>query len=148
MSLGMSYKINNVAAKEFLSRLADADTHIMFDDIGGYLDSETALRFSKAEDFQGNPLIPSERALEESGITLVDHGHLRNSYTHNVFSDGKGVEHGSDMVYAAIHHVGGKTGRHHSTDLPARPVMGINDADEVEIGRIVHDFYQRVVSAK
>jgi len=146
MGVRLVHKIDDVAAREFLSRLGDVDTRPMFDEIGGYLDSEVELRFIEGVDFEGNALIPSQRALNEGGKTLVDRGHLRDSYTHNVFMDGSGVEHGSNMVYAAIQHFGGKTGRNHSVELPARPVMGINDNDEDEINHIVDDFYRSVVN--
>ncbi len=146
MGVRLAYSIDDRAARGFLSRLGDVDTRSMFDEIGGYLDSEVALRFVEGVDWEGNALIPSERAEKEGGKTLVDKAHLRDSYTHNVFLDGSGVEHGSDMVYAAIHHFGGKTGRNHSVELPARPVMGINADDENEINHIVDDFYQSVVN--
>ena len=142
----LTYTIDDQAAREFLSRLGDADTRPMFDEIGGYLDSEVARRFISGEDWEGNALIPSQRALNEGGKTLVEFVHLRDSYTHNVYIDGSGVEHGSGMVYAAIQHYGGKTGRNHSTELPPRPVMGINAHDESEINNIVDDFYQSVVN--
>jgi len=146
MSVRLVHSINDIAAREFLSRLSDVDTRPMFDEVGGYLDSEVARRFISGEDWEGNALIPSQRALKEGGKTLVDFGHLRDSYTHNVFIDGSGVEHGSDMVYAAIQHFGGKAGRNQSVELDARPVMGINADDEDEINYIVDDFYQSVVN--
>ena len=46
-----------------------------------------------------------------------------------------GVEIGSALVYAAIHHFGGETGRiGHRFTLPARPVLGITDRHERRIG--------------
>lgn len=146
MGLRLTYSINDRASHELMSRLANINTRPMFDEIGGYLDSEVARRFNDGEDWEGNPLVPSKRALSEGGKTLVDFGHLRDSYTHSVFIDGSGVEHGSDLDYAAIHHFGGKAGRNHSVELRARPVMGINANDEDEINDIVHHYYQSVVS--
>jgi len=146
MGIQLTYTIKDRAARELFSRLEGANTRPMFDEIGAYLDSEVARRFNDSEDWEGNPLEPSQRALNDGGKTLVDHGHLRDSYTHNVFPNGKGVEHGSDMPYAAIHQFGGKAGRNQSVELVARPVMGINASDENEIEDIVHDFYRSVVN--
>jgi len=146
MGIRLTYSIDDKAPRELISRLTNANTRLMFEEIGGYLDSEVARRFVAGEDWEGNPLIPSERAIAEGGKTLVNFGHLRDSYTHNTFIDGSGVEHGSDLDYAAIHHFGGKTGRNQSTELPARPVMGINANDEDEINDIVHRHYQSVIN--
>ena len=42
---------------------------------------------------------------------------------------------GSDLVYAAIHHFGGETGRRgHRFTLPARPVLGIGPKQEMALG--------------
>ena len=40
---------------------------------------------------------------------------------------------GSALVYAAIHHFGGETGKGHKVKLPARPVMGIGQRQESRI---------------
>lgn len=146
MGIRLSYEINSKPLHELLSRIANADTRLMFDEVGGYLDSEVSQRFKEGVDWQGNALAPSIRAEMEGGKTLVNFGHLRDSYTHNVFLDGKGVEHGSDMIYSAIHQFGGKTGRNHAVEMPIRAVMGINSDDEAEISNIVEDFYQRALS--
>lgn len=70
------------------------------------------------------------------GRTLIDSGRLRNEYTYNLV--GAGVEIGSPLVYAAIHHFGGETGRTgHRFTLPARPVMGIGPEQERRIGEFL-----------
>ncbi|MBL1321513.1 MAG: phage virion morphogenesis protein [Methylophaga sp.] len=145
MGLSLKYSIDDKAAREFLKRLGNVDTAPMFDEIGAYLDSEVALRFAQSIDWEGNPLQPSQRAEREGGKTLVDFGHLRDSYTHNVFADGSGVEHGSNSIYAAIHQFGGKTGRNLAVEMPIRAVMGINADDEAEIDGIVEDYYRAVM---
>ncbi len=147
MGLRLSYDINSKPLHELLSRLANADTRKLFDTVGGYLDIEVTQRFKDGVDWQGDALKPSVRAEMEGGKTLVDVGNLRDSYTHNVFLDGKGVEHGSDMIYAAIHQFGGKAGRNHAVEMPIRAVMGINADDEAEIDGIVEDFYRAVLNS-
>jgi len=76
-------------------------------------------------------------ALAEGGQTLVDSGRLRDSITHAV-EPGRAVI-GSNLVYAAIHQLGGEAGRNRSVTLPARPYLGISPADEIEIGAILDD---------
>jgi len=139
------YSVNDKAAHALFSRLASADTFAMFDEIGAYLDSEVANRFAQSIDWEGNPLEPSKRAIDDGGKTLLDFGHLRDSYTHIVFIDGSGVEHGSNEIYAAIHQFGGETGRNHSVEMPIRAVMGINANDEDEINHIVKDHYEAIM---
>ena len=139
----LNYTIDDREVQQALHRLGHFKMRAMFDEIGGYLDSETQRRFDASEDWQGNALIESDRARDEGGKTLIDFGHLRDSYTYQVFLAGDGLEWGSDMVYAAIHHFGGETGRNHATELDARPIIGINADDEEEIDAIVKDFIQR-----
>jgi len=142
-----TYQIDDREVLQALDRLGHFKAREMFDDIGGYLNSETERRFDESIDWQGQPLEPSERALREGGKTLIDYGHLRDSYTYQLFLDGSGLEWGSDMVYAAIHHFGGETGRNLATELPPRPIIGINADDEEEIGFIVRDFIARELNS-
>lgn len=143
--VALHWTINTHRVSALLNRLEKADLRPAFESIGEYMNSETANRFRLGVDADGNALTPSERALAEGGKTLVDRGHLRDSYTYNVFIDGMGVEIGSDMVYAAIHQFGGETGRNKSTTLPARPVAGVNNENENEINLIVHDHLRGVL---
>lgn len=140
----LEYSIDNSKPLAMLQRLEDFNSRAMFDDIGGYLDSEVTNRFKEGKDPDGNLWTPSIRG-SEGGSTLVDYGHLRDSITHQVFLDGSGLEHGTDMVYAAIHQFGGETGRNKATFIIARPYLGINEDDEVEIDNIVEDHYRRAL---
>ena len=143
--ISLSYAIDDQAAMALLQRLEKVDTRLLFDEIGNHLVSSVTQRFKDGVDPDGNPWKPSERAKREGGKTLVDRAHLRDSNTYQVFLDGSGVEAGSDMVYAAIHQFGGKTGRNHATTLVARPFLGINADDEDEIEGIVDNFYRSVM---
>jgi len=143
--ISLKYSIDMHRAEMQMQNLEHFDSRAMFDDVGAYLDSEVANRFRAGIDADGNDLIPSQRAIREGGKTLVDHGHLRDSYTHQVFIDGSGVEQGSDDIRAAIHHFGGETGRGHATTLPARPVIGVNPDDEGEISSIAQDHLRRAL---
>ena len=80
----------------------------------------------------GSPMPQSTAARRRDGKTLLDYGHLRDSYTYQL--SGSSLQVGSNMVYAAIHHFGGDTGRGHKTHIDARPVLGVNAARERRIG--------------
>lgn len=82
--------------------------------------------------FDGAPMPQSKAAIARKGKTLIAKGHLRDSYVYQLTADG--VEVGSNKVYAAIHHFGGKTGRGLRVTLPARPVLGLTEATERQIG--------------
>lgn len=71
--------------------------------------------------------------LTGAGKTLIEHHHLYDSYTYQL--TGPGVEIGSALVYAAIHHFGGETGsKGHRFNMVARPVLGIAARQERELG--------------
>lgn len=135
----LRYSIHDAPSKEFLERLSRINTRPLMDEIGAYVVSVTNERFEQGITPTGESWKPSQRALREGGKTLIDHGHLRDSYTHIVLSD-HAVDIGSDLPYAHIHHKGGKAGRNHSVTIDPRPALGINDADRHEIQLITHDF--------
>ncbi len=146
----------------FFSNLIGADTSPMMDEVGAHVVSRTVGRLHDQVDIHGQPLEPSRRAKDEGGKTLIDHGHLRDSYTHNVTNGGDSVEIGSNMVYAAIHHYGGKIvpktagalhfqiGDRHiivkSVTMPARPVLGIDEQDEDDLRDITGAFIDGLVA--
>jgi len=138
----LTHTIDDREVQQALHRLGHFKAREMFDEIGGYLDSETQRRFDASEDWQGYPLL-TKRSFLEGGKPLIDKGHLRDSYTYQVFLSGDGLEWGSDMVYAAIHHFGGQTGRGHKTEIQPNPILGINADDEDDVSAIVKDFIQR-----
>lgn len=74
--------------------------------------------------------------MRDEGKTLVAKGHLRDSYTYNLTPGG--LEIGSGLVYAAIHHFGGETGRPgHRFMLPPRPILGLNADGERDVGEFI-----------
>lgn len=114
-------------------------------DIGGWRSARVAIGEHMVGQIQdnldgqkladGSAMPQSEAAKKRAGKTLIEHHHLYDSYVYQL-ADG-GVEVGSAMVYAAIHHFGGRTGRGGKTVLPARPVLGMNDRSERRIGDIL-----------
>lgn len=69
----------------------------------------------------------SKRAKKEDGKTLIDTARLRNSITARAYRDRAVV--GTNVIYAAIHHFGGKAGRGRKVNIPARPYLMVQDED-------------------
>ncbi|PCJ57853.1 MAG: phage virion morphogenesis protein [Rhodospirillaceae bacterium] len=125
-----------------LERLAARTENMLplMDDIGAAMVASVQNRFETGRGPDGIAWEKSERVKRAQGNaqTLVDDAHLLGSLTHNAASDS--VEVGSNKIYAAIHQFGGRTGRNHAVDMPARPYLGLDAGDEREIGAIVDDY--------
>ena len=111
------------------------------------------------QDVNGTAFIPSYRALEQGGQTLLDRGLLRNSITY--FADKHGVKWGvpSEFPYAWILNEGGvikpkskpflkfKIGNRWASrkfvTIPKRQFLGFSSADHAEVLDIVADFLKR-----
>lgn len=81
---------------------------------------------------------PSRRALRDRGETLVDTGRLRTSIHSKAYADRAEV--GTDVIYAAIHQLGGKAGRGRKVSIPARPYLMVQDEDWTEIKSVLTDW--------
>ena len=95
------------AALAALAAIVDRLDHPypMYDDIGASLVTSTQRRFEEGRGPDGSPWPKSVRAKMTGGKTLIESARLMNSQTHNA-SDA-GVEVGTNVVYAAIHQLGG-----------------------------------------
>lgn len=154
---GVSFELTG--AEEALAKLgtaADRMDHALplFDAIGAMLVTSTQQRFETETDPSGTPWPASLRAKTDGGKTLTDSAHLRNSMTHE--PDDTGVMVGTNVIYAAIHQLGGviraKSAEFlhfisggedvfvKSVTMPQRAFLGLDDADEKEIEAIAGDF--------
>lgn len=132
----------------------------VLDEIGGMLVASTLDRFERGQAPDGSDWQKSARAEAENGQTLVDTGRLRGSITHR--ASGDAVEVGTNVVYAAIHQFGGRIEAKNkkalsfpvgdgfavveSVTMPARPFLGLNDADRSSILRIVERAIERATA--
>lgn len=101
-------------------------------EIGEYLVGDIQDNFDRQRLFDGSAMPQSKAAIKRAGKTLIDKHHLYDSYVYQLARGGVVV--GSNMVYAAIYHFGGETGRGHKTKVMARPVMGVGERQERRIG--------------
>lgn len=105
-------------------------------EIGEYLLGDIQDNFDGQKLFDGKAMPQSKAAIARRGKTLIAKHRLYDSYVYQLPAGG--VEWGSALVYAAIHHFGGETGRPgHRFTLPARPVMGIGERQERRIGDLL-----------
>ena len=115
-----------------------SNTHPLMETIGGALVSGTMKRFQEEEDPAGKKWRKSRRAEEQDGLTLTDKALLRHSIDYAASSDKVMV--GSNLAYARIHQLGGKAGKRHKVEMPARPYLGVSDEDMREIRASAEEF--------
>jgi phage virion morphogenesis protein len=124
--------------------------------VAEYLESSTRERFEGGYGPSGQAWKPSRRATLQGGKTLVDRGHLRDTFVGQSREGEAAV--GSNDPRAAAHHFGvtirpksakalafrpaggGDLVMVKSVTLPARPILGVNDDDRAVIGDIVRDY--------
>lgn len=118
----------------------------------------TMERFKQSKGPDGRLWTPSKRAAETGGKTLVNHARLRNSI--RAKSDATGFAVGTNVIYAASHQKGVKnriiraktnkgmrfkvsgkwiTAQKVRITIPARPFLGISEADMLEIKGTLED---------
>lgn len=135
--LTLEYSHDVDAITRGMNAVSKIDFDPAHDAVGAHMIDRVKERMHDQFNVDGDPLIQSEAARMRDGLTLIDTGNLRDSYTHNLLTNG--VEVGSDLDYAAIHHFGGKTGRNNATTIQANPVLGLDAHDEEVIGEIYLD---------
>jgi phage virion morphogenesis protein len=135
--MGIKLTVNNFhIISNYMNQIKRKNKNIdpMLNDIGRYLVSETLIRFEKSEGPDGRKW----KAIKRQGQILVDTGHLRESITYNI--ENNSLEIGSNLIYSAIHQLGGRTGRKHLSKIPARPYLGVNTNNRLEIQHKIINF--------
>lgn len=139
--------------------------------IGAYGEESTVHRFETQKGPDGKAWEKSARAKATGGATLDDSGRLKSSITWNAGRDY--AEWGSNVIYAGAHQFGldevipyvahnrlihqafgrrlqfgvwqsVKAGSRNS-NLPARPMFGINDEDDAEISDIISGYLSEAI---
>ena len=131
---------------------AGQDMTLAMASIGEYLARTTRDRFDDEEAPDGTPWAPlsehtKSRKRRNAGKILTLDGYLRMP----VFrAESHSVEVGSPRIYAGTHQFGAERGAFGSTgsgspipwgDIPARPFLGLSDADRDEITDIVREHF-------
>lgn len=158
MVASLNVSVNDLGGPA-LDRLARRmrDLTPVMDAIGSVLEEGVERRFDAQIAPDGTPWPPSIRARLVHGQTLTDTARLRRSITHEASRDR--VEVGTNVVYAAPHQfgatirpkkakalvfqipgVGWVTAQ--EVTIPARPFLGVDQADAAEIVGTIEDFLE------
>lgn len=155
-------RIDDAEVSRAFTRLVGvmSDTTPVMAAIGTGLVASTHRRFVSQTDPDGNKwaaLSPDYKATKRNSRILTESGRLRDSINSQPGRDMVRV--GTNVVYGAIHQLGGtivpRKASHlvfrlatgvvlaKSVTLPARPYLGISDDDEEMIAEIVFGFVER-----
>jgi len=132
---GVTIEIDTKPVLHMLQRVAERldDMTPVMRAIGAVVVNQTDEAFEQGQSPAGKPWKPSARVREKGGQTLIDSARLRNSITSE--ASAKQVEVGTNVIYAAIHQLGGvirpKTKKalafggivRKSVTMPARPFL-------------------------
>lgn len=144
-------KIDSKAVIDALDRLARsaANPRPALLAIGESLVVSTKKRFESSTAPDGNkwaPNKPSTLKRKKGDKPLIGKTGVLAGDIHYAV-DGSGLQVGSLMEYAAMQQFGGKKSKFPSLwgDIPARPFLGISEADEQMILDTVNDYLQKVI---
>ena len=129
--------------------------------IGNVLEVSVSQRFERSQGPGGAAWPVSIRAREEGGKTLVDSARLRDSIVSE--AEPRAVEVGTNVPYAGIHQFGGTIRPREAdalsfrlpggqfvtvgkVDIPARPFLGFDAADEADIGDTVEAYFRETLT--
>lgn len=124
------------------------DRQGFYGQVGEHLVNKLRARFNREEApdssrWQGLAPATIDARIKKNGNTAIailnDEGDLKESFLKPVIN-ADGVEMGSQLPYAAIHHFGGGAGRNHAVTIPARPILGLEPDDPDEIIEIAEDW--------
>ena len=129
--------------------------------IGAVLETSVSERFEQSKGPGGEAWPVSIRAREEGGQTLIDSARLRD----NIVSEAepRAVEIGTNVPYAATHQFGatirpreagslafrlpgGQFVTVGKVNIPARPFLGFDAADEADIGDTVEAYFREALT--
>ena len=149
--MGLTMSGDFARLKKDLKRLADIQPGFLNRKIGEVLVSSTKKRFEDEQGPDGEKWKKSHRAANDGGQTLSDTARLKNSVSYRAGS--QHTEIGTNVKYAHVHQngmeikakrakflrfqVGGQWSRKRKVTIPARPFLGIDDADMEEIDETI-----------
>lgn len=151
---GVSITINHHGALDALTRLAERtdDLRPALRVVGEIVLESIQRNFEEHRSPEGQPWAGLSSAYERwktekkgrnAADILILNRDLLGSIAYRVHPDRVVIGTGPHIAYAAIHQLGGKTGRGQAATMPARPFMGFRDEDWPEIRRAVEAFLAR-----
>ena len=113
----------------------------VFADFGEYMVNEIQERFDDESGPDGtgwDDLKPATWRRKKIPKVLTETSRLRDSIAYK--AERRRVRIGTNVVYAAIHQLGGTAGR--GAKIPARPFLGVNSRDLTELEDIMKDYLE------
>ena len=146
MSEPIEIKLNNKEIERYLLELAKKAENLrpVMKNIAGILAYSTEENFkSEGRPDKWKDLADSTKKQREKnghwpGQILQVTGQLASSI--NTYYDNDSAVIGSNLEYAAIHQLGGQTGKNKSVDIPARPYILLQQEDEKNIIDVITDY--------
>lgn len=163
----LTIDVDDTEATALFGRLRQYGTAIMREtggDIGEYLLRSTRERAAKQESPDGVPWVPlsakyaAYKQKKRPGVPILkfDAHMLGDRLAYQVGDDY--VQIGTNVVYGAIHQFGGTVRRASysrvsdkaligsgQAKIPARPYLGLSEADRTELGEILKDHLQAAI---
>lgn len=146
MSEPIEIKLNNTEIEKYLLELAKKAENLrpVMKNIAGILAYSTEENFKsegrpdKWKDLADSTKKQREKKGHWPGQILQVTGQLASSI--NTYYDNDSAVIGSNLEYAAIHQLGGQTGKNKSVDIPARPYILLQQEDEKNIIDVITDY--------
>ncbi|WP_353191964.1 phage virion morphogenesis protein [Pandoraea pnomenusa] len=135
--VSVQWSFDDSQIRRHLAAIGGATFERVRQDIGEYMVGQIQDRFHYQQLWDGSAMPQSRAAMARGGQTLIRDRYLYHSYVYGLTPDG--VEIGSNLIYAPIHHFGGDAGRGHSVHIDARPVLGVNEENANVIGNMLLD---------
>ncbi len=91
-------------------------------------------RFSEEKDPDGSPwkrLSPVTLLKKKGKKILTESSNLRGRIVYSTTKNSIAI--GTNVIYAAIHQLGGEAGRGRKVTIPDRPFLGVNQEDKTEL---------------
>ncbi|ADU63404.1 MAG: phage virion morphogenesis protein [Pseudodesulfovibrio sp.] len=138
---------------ERIKSLGAADTRALMDDLGAEVASQTQRRIdtekTTPDGQRWQPWSESyARTRHGNQSLLVARGGLWDSIQHVVGLDGRSVDIGSNLVYAATHQLGldmSIVGSRRRVTIAARTYLGLSIENEADLEAIMDDFATRTM---
>lgn len=143
----ISVEIDDQEVQQAMKRLTAVvgNPRIAFSDIGEYLVLSHYERWEKEQSPDGTPwaelkpdTIKRKREKSRQLDILVQDGYLRDLMRYN--PSPSGLDFGTDRKYGATHHFGDD-----DRGIPARPFLGLSDADQIEVVSILQEHLQNAM---
>lgn len=139
---GVGYEVDDREVQHVVRKFLKKSDNLepAFSGFGEYMLRVTDDRFSGEHDPEGKPwkkLSPVTLLKKKGSKILTESTNLRGRMVYRTTSKSLILE--NNVIYAAIHQLGGKAGRNRKVTIPGREYLGVNNEDWTELKEILRD---------